>query len=228
MEQAVKTTKKHAGAAQNVLQRVLRSFEAADARELFGLPPLQPVQSFLDAIPSEETWRDVSDWMTRAYAEPHLLYSLSLPWSHTVTELFPVLRRELKRHLLERLRSCRIQCVKSARLLPSGKSPDVSKVLLSVDREGLPQNANPKHCVVYVCSLKKMYDMLRERRDFDLERIGSLHFVVGQSPDLRRLRLKPLIPLEEGDSMLVAMLESAHDVCFAYESFRISALKAAQ
>ena len=131
----------------------------------------------------------------------------------------------LKSLLLKRLRGCHIQYVKSARLLSVGSSPEISRVLLSVDRQGLPDNANPKHCAVYVCALDKMYAMLDEGRKIDLERIGTLHFVLGQSPDLRRLRLGPVVPLEEGTPVLVAVLEAAHDVFFAYECLRTSALR---
>jgi hypothetical protein len=219
------TRKKHAGAAQGILQRELRALEVTGARGFWGAPPLQQVTDFILQASAVQDWREVCEWMTDPFAESRLLYPVTPPWTQNLELLFPVLRCGLKNHLLKRLRECHIQYVRSARLLSAGSSPEISRVLLSVDRHGLPDNANPKHSLVYVCALHDMYAMLEQEEDFDLERIGTLHFVLGHSPDLRRLRLRPVVPLAEGTCMLVAVLEAAHDVFFAYECLRTSALR---
>ena len=97
--------------------------------------------------------------------------------------------------------------------------------LLSVDRGGLPQNANPKHCFTWVCGLQHLHRMLASSEPFDLESISSVHLVCGQSPDMRRLRLMPPVHLEENTYVLVIFLERMHDVIFAYDCLRSSQLR---
>ena len=65
--------------------------------------------------------------------------------------------------------------------------------------------------------------MLRQSKQFDVEKIGTLHFVLGQSPDLRRLYLQPFVSLPEGSYVLLAVLEVANDILFGYQCLRNSA-----
>lgn len=227
---ASKSAKKHAGQAQHTLKLEIRALEGEAAQRpkgcIFGAPPFQLVQDYLGTLDPDSQWSSATEWMTDPLSEAKQLHTLNPGWSQELKCLLPVLRRALKGHLLRTLQDCRIQYVRSARMLSDTADEEATRVLLSVDRSGLPQGANPKHCLVLVASLNEVYGMLKWKSGFDLEHISSLHFVVGQSPDLRVLRLMPPVLKKENTTyLLVVFLSAQHDVYFAYECLRQSSLK---
>ena len=98
-------------------------------------------------------------------------------------------------------------------------------MVLNVDRTGLPEHANPKHCLALVCALSTLQSHVRRAKVFNVESICSLHLICSQSPDLRRICLLPRVPLDPESIVVVIFLERMHDVVFAYEGLRMNNLE---
>ena len=214
-----RTTKRHAGVAQGILKREISGLSSSALSHaslgLFVEPPVQRVCEFLETVEEGEAWPDVASWLVDSFAETRHLYSVAPGWSECFPHFLPVLRRELKAHALKRMKGSRIDYVRSGKLLSPCAEGITSCVVLSVDRAGLPDYANPKHCLTLVCSLEALHRQLSSVDNFDLESISSLHLVCGQSPDMRRLRLRPPVLLDGNTYVLVIVLERMHEVVFA-------------
>ena len=188
-----KTSKRHAGKAYGILKREIAGLSSSDLSHasvgLFVEPPVQRVCEFLETVEEGEAWPDIASWLVDSFAETRHLYSVAP--------------------------GPRIDYVRSGKLLSPCADGITSCVVLSVDRAGLPDYANPKHCLTLVCSLEALHQQLSSVDNFDLEAISSLHLVCGQSPDMRRLRLRPPVLLDGNTYVLVIVLERMHEVVFA-------------
>ena len=221
-----RSSKKHAGQAQNILRREISALSSASSGQqpegLFVEPPLQQVPEFLDMLPASELWPDVALWLTSNSFERKHLLNLAPGWSGSLEHLLPVLRCELKAYALKRMKASRIQYVKSGKLLSLSADGTSSPVILSVDRAGLPDKANPKHCVTLVCVLEDLHSQVFRVDNFNLASVCSTHLVCGMSPDMRRLRLQPPVLHDANTYILVIFLERVHDVVFAYDCLRVN------
>ena len=206
-----RSSKKHAGQAQNVLRREISALSSASSGQrpegLCVEPPLQTVSQFLDTLPAGELWPDVALWLTSNSFECKHLLNVVPGWSGSLEHLLPVLRCELKAYALKRMKASRIQYVKSGKLLSLSADGTSSPVILSVDRAGLPDKANPKHCVTLVCVLQDLHSQFSSVGNFDLASICSTHLVCGMSPDVRRLRLQPPVLHDVNTYILMIFLE---------------------
>ena len=127
-------------------------------------PPLRPVCEFVDTLQSDEAWPDVASWLTSSSFESKHLYTVTPGWSDVIAHLLPVLRCELKDYAMKRMKASRTEYIRSGKLLSPSADEASSRVALSVDRAGLLENANPKHCLTLVCALKDLFCAVVQRR----------------------------------------------------------------
>ena len=120
-----------------------------------------------------------------------------LGWTDDTLEMQVSSRSDFKRIAARSLREMRVLFCTTGMFVGPSADGETSVILQSVDSDLLPYLVDAKNKLVYVCALDTVMDMLHQEGEFDLDGPGTLHVVTGQSPDVRSIRLKPLLGLEK-------------------------------
>ena len=221
-----RSAKRHAGRAQDVLERAISAVMAsAGTVRRTGVPmdpQLQSVTIFLNTLSVPQVWPSVATWLVNTIFERSHFFKVTPGWSNSLHELLPVLRCDLKGFAHRRMKAARIQYIKSGIVMAPSKDGKSSGIVMSVDRYGLPHDANPKHCLVLICKLEDLTVQVEVGPAFDVNNFATLHLISGMSADMRRWRLQPPIneDIAAGTYVLAIVLERMHEVVFAYDCLK--------
>ena len=143
----------------------------------------------------------MAEWLLKAESEPRWLYALDPGFGTTVEQMLQALRCDAKRLAAKRISEmqlCFCCMAKVLELQVTGRAAEsFTPLLLSVDCNGQPADFDPKHRVIYICLFDVFETAVYTATDttgFNIDGKGTAHLVVGEPPDVRRLRVQPQLP----------------------------------